>query len=186
MAGIRINVIGASGSGTSTLGRSLASALSLPHFECDDYFHAPCDPPFQNPRPAAERYELIRRDLLPLESWILSGGVAGWSPYPQFDFTCIVFLYVDTDARIRRLRGRERERFGDRILAGGDMHVIHEDFIDWASRYDVGDIEGKTLALHEQYLKEQSCPVLKFRGELPLSDITDDVLCSVRGRENNA
>lgn len=181
MAGIRINVIGASGSGTSTLGRSLTAALSLPHFECDDFFHGPSDPPFQNPRPSEERYKLICQDVLAEESWILSGGIAGWSPYPQLDFTCIVFLYVGTQVRVERLHRREQERFGDRILMGGDMQVIHEEFIDWASRYDVGDIEGKTLAMHEEYLKEQCCPVLEFRGECSLSDITKDVLQSLRG-----
>lgn len=183
MAGIRINVIGASGSGTSTLGRSLASALSLPHFECDDYYHAPCDPPFQSPRSPEQRHRLICQDVLLTESWILSGGIAGWSPYPQLDFTCVVFLYVPTPVRIERLQRRERERFGGRIEESGDMHAIHKDFIDWASRYDVGDIEGKTLALHEEHLKKQCCPVLEFRGELPLSDITESVLQSLRGTD---
>ena len=66
------------------------------------------------------------------------------------------------------------------------MHAIHEEFIDWASRYDAGDVEGKTLALHEAYLKEQHCPVLEFRGELSLSDITREVLQSLRGTESAA
>lgn len=186
MTETRINVIGASGSGTSTVGRSLASALSLPHFECDDYYHAPSDPPFQNPRPAEERYQLICRDVLPKESWILSGGVAGWSPYPQLEFTCIVFLYVPTPVRMERLRWRERDRFGGRIMNGGDMYAIHEALIDWASRYDVGDIEGRTFARHEAYLKDQHCPVLEFRGELAVSDIAEDVVQTLRGTENVA
>lgn len=177
---MRINVIGGSGSGTSTVGRALASALSLPHFDSDDCFHGPSDPPFQNPRPAEERYRRICRDLAPAGNWVLSGGMVDWEPRPQLDFTCIVFLYVPTLIRIERLRRRERARFGDRIRAGGDMHQIHEDFIDWASRYDTGDIEGKTLAMHEAYLKAQRCPVLQFRGERELSNIVNEVIQSVR------
>ncbi|HMO16255.1 MAG TPA: hypothetical protein PKD64_18680 [Pirellulaceae bacterium] len=184
MAEYRINVIGASGSGTSTLGRSLASALAIPHFESDDYFHAPTDPPFQRQRSAEERYELICRDLRRDSNWVLSGGIDGWVPCPKLEFSCVVFLYVRTAIRVERLRLRERMRFGHRIEKGGDMHETHEEFIDWASRYDTGDIEGKTLARHEAYLMNQQCPVLKYRDAGSVSDITASVLKSICGLQN--
>ena len=182
MAETRINVIGASGSGTSTVGRSLASTLSIPHFESDDYYHAPSDPPFQNRRADTDRYELICRDLLSNQNWVLSGGVSEWSPVVKF--TCIVFLYVPTPVRMERLRRRESHRFGERILKGGDMYTIHEEFIDWASRYDAGDIDGKTLARHEAYLKDQDCKVLEFRGVLPVEHIAKMVHESIRAQGN--
>jgi uridine kinase len=179
MTAARINVIGASGCGASTVGRLLASSLSVACFDSDDYYHSPGDPPFQNPRPPQERYALLTRDLSPSESWVLSGGIAGWNPCPELDLTCIVFLYVPAEIRIERLRQRERERFGSRILAGGDMYAAHEAFIEWTSRYDAGDVEGKTLARHEAWLKSQCCPVLEFRGVFAVSDITEDVLRSI-------
>lgn len=176
MAEYRINVIGASGSGTSTLGRSLALALNIPFFDSDDYFHAPTDPPFQKQRPDEERFEMICRDLRPERSWVLSGGIVGWLPCPTLNFTCIVFLYVPTAVRVERLIHRERMRFGDRINEGGDMHETHKKFIDWTSRYDTGGIEGKTLEQHEGYLRNQLCPVLEFRDVGSVSDITASVL----------
>lgn len=179
MSEFRINVIGASGSGTSTLGHSLASALHVPFFESDDYFHAPTDPPYQRQRSAAERCDMIQRDLSPRHSWVLSGGIAGWEPYPNLNFSCVVFLYVPTAVRIARLRFRERQRFGSRIDAGGDMHQTHEEFIDWAAHYDDGHIEGKTLARHEAYLMKQCCPVLEFREMEPVAELTRRVLRSI-------
>lgn len=172
----RINILGASGSGASTVGRTVATALSIPHFDSDDYYHAPSDPPFQNQRPAAERYELMRRDLSPTASWVLSGGVAGWDPYPELDFTCVVFLHVPAEVRLQRLRQREQERFGERVLPGGDMYAAHEEFIHWASRYDIGDVDGKTLARHEAYLQEQTCSVLRFVGTLSVEAITRGIV----------
>ena len=180
MTGIRINLIGASGSGTSTVGRSVASALSLPHFDSDDYYHAPSEPPFQNPRSAEERFELIRRDLSPDASWVLSGGIVGWSPLPHLEFTHVVFLYAPTAVRIKRLRLREQERFGNRILHGGDMYRTHEDFIAWASAYDAGGIEGKTLARHEAHLKAlHGCQILEFRDVTTVGAVTENVVLSV-------
>jgi Shikimate kinase len=41
----RIHILGASGSGTTTLGRALAERLQYPHFDTDDSFWVPTDPP---------------------------------------------------------------------------------------------------------------------------------------------
>ncbi len=178
--GCRINVLGASGSGTSSLGRALAGRLSIAHFESDDYFHAESDPPFTRPRGAEDRYARMMADLGSVESWVLSGGVAGWSPYPELDFTMIVFLVVPTEVRLERLRARERARFGARVLAGGDMFELHEEFIAWAAGYDAGDVEGKTLSRHEAYLAEQRCPVRVVRGVRALAEIADEVMGALR------
>jgi adenylate kinase family enzyme len=175
----RINIIGASGCGASTTGRAVAHELSVPHFDCDDYFHGPSDPPFQNPRSAEERYTLLMGDVAGASSWVLSGGVAGWDPYPQLDFTLMVFLWIPQDLRIERLRRRERERFGSRVALGGDMHEAHMEFIEWASRYDHGDVEGKTLQRHEAYLAEQSCPVMELRSEMTVAEAVARILTTL-------
>jgi len=173
--GTRLNILGASGSGASTLGRLLASELALPYFDSDDYFHGHSDPPFCNPRGAAERYALLTADLDPEESWVLGGGVAGWTPYPELDFTLIVFLWVPTEVRMNRLRSRELERFGERIQPGGDMHAGHVEFAAWAERYDPGDVEGKTLPRHEAWLASQTCPVVECRGTESTRSMADRV-----------
>ena len=172
----RINILGASGCGATTTGRAVAAALSAAHFDSDDYFHAPSDPPFQKPRPALERHAMIVRDLGARPSWVLSGGVAGWTPYPALDFTLVVLLWTPTIERIARLRRREAERFGARIAPGGDMHEIHEAFVAWASRYDAGDVEGKTLARHEAYLAAQTCAVLDLREAMTVAERTETIL----------
>jgi adenylate kinase family enzyme len=40
----RIHLMGASGSGVTTLGRALAARLALPHHDSDDYFWLPTAP----------------------------------------------------------------------------------------------------------------------------------------------
>ncbi len=84
------------------------------------------------------------------------------------------------------MRPRERTRFGTRILEGGDMLETHKEFIDWASRYDVDEIDGKSLAGHEAYLKNQQCPVLEFRGERDVSEIMGFLLRTIRGHGSDA
>jgi len=56
-----IHVIGAAGSGATSLGRALAAALALPHHDADDDLWLPTVLPYRTLREAAER---LRRPVL--------------------------------------------------------------------------------------------------------------------------
>lgn len=172
----RIHITGAAGSGTSTLGKLLANKLHVEHFETDDYFHVPTDPPFQIQRSPEDRLQLITKDLLAHNKWVLSGSVMDWGNSPAFNFDAIVFLYVPLEVRIERLRQREKSRFGDRILEGGDMYEEHQEFIDWASRYEKGDVEGRTLQKHKDYLESVKSRGLSIEGDFSTDQQLERIL----------
>lgn len=178
-AGPRINILGASGSGATTAGRAVA-ALDVPYLDGDHYFHGLSDPPFSAPRSPADRYRMFMDDLGARPRWGLGGGVAGWDPFPELAFTRVVFLWVRP--RFARIRQRERARFGARILPGGGMETIHRDFVAWASRYDAGDVEGKTLARHEVFRARQRCPVVELRGAFPVEHGTAEIRAACERR----
>ena len=75
----RIHITGASGSGTTTLGRALADRLGVPQHDSDDYYWLPTNPPYREKRPAAERITLMESMFLGRSDWILSGSVGGWA-----------------------------------------------------------------------------------------------------------
>ena len=66
----RIHVTGASGSGTTTLGAALAARLHCPHFDADDYFWLPTDPPYEQKRDPALRNASLIRDLSAHRDWV--------------------------------------------------------------------------------------------------------------------
>jgi adenylate kinase family enzyme len=115
----RIHILGASGSGTTTLGRTLAERLQCPHFDTDDYFWLPTDPPYTHQRERTERQQLLMDDLTTQEHWVLSGSLCGWGDVAIPLFELVVFLWIPQDIRMERLRQREHARFGERILPGG-------------------------------------------------------------------
>jgi len=92
-----IHVVGASGSGATSLGRALAGALALPHHDADDYLWLPTVPPYRTLRDAAERLRLMREMFLPRADWVLSGDISGWGDaiIPQFDLA--IFLTAPHD-----------------------------------------------------------------------------------------
>jgi adenylate kinase family enzyme len=176
----RMHITGASGSGTTTLGRALANALAVPHHDTDDYFWQPTTPPYRDQRDAAERLRLMRELFLPRAQWVLSGSLQGWGDPVISYFDLVVFLYTAKDLRLHRLRAREAARFGDDAVSpGGSHHQGTEDFIEWASRYDEGDTVSRTLEKHQTWLASLPCPVIRLNGANPLSDLVTQVVATI-------
>jgi adenylate kinase family enzyme len=176
----RIHITGASGSGTTTLGRAVASALAIPHHDTDDYFWQPTAPPYRDKRDSAERLRLMREMFLPRAEWVLSGSLQGWGDPVISYFDIVVFLYTPRDLRLKRLRAREASRFGiDAVAPGGWRHQETEDFIEWASDYDEGDTVSRTLEKHQTWLASLPCPVIRLDGASSLSELVAQVVAAV-------
>ena len=71
----RIHILGASGSGTTTLGAALAERFGVIHLDTDEYFWEPTDPPFQHPRARKQRQTLLAAALDAHSRWTLSGSL---------------------------------------------------------------------------------------------------------------
>jgi adenylate kinase family enzyme len=74
----RIHLLGASGSGTTTLGMALSERFGGVQLDTDDYFWEPPAPPFQRPRDRYDRQLLLTAALDVPPRWVLSGSLCGW------------------------------------------------------------------------------------------------------------
>ena len=168
-----IHLTGASGSGTTTLGRAIAACLGIVHLDTDDFFWMPADPPFTVKRPEAKRLELLQQAARRAGRCVLSGSLAGWGDALIPLFERVVYLQTPTPLRLQRLHLRKFDQFGRRILPGGDMHEEHLEFLHWASRYDSAGLEQRSALLHRQWLEQLHCPVHRVDGELPVQENLD-------------
>jgi adenylate kinase family enzyme len=167
----RIHIVGASGSGTTSLAAGIAARYGHRHLDTDDLFWLPTTPPFQKTRPREERVALLRQAVARSGSWVLSGSLCGWGDPFIPHFQLVVFLAVAAPVRLARLRRREIERYGEHAIAsGGELHRAHEELLDWAGRYDTGGAEMRSRALHEAWLATMPCPVIRLEGELSAAD----------------
>lgn len=157
----RIHIFGASGSGATTLGRKLA--LHLPHvnFDGDDYFWIE---KFSRQREPNERVVLLKEDLSKHKYWILSGAVCGWGDELKPNFDLVIFLYVPKEIRLQRLKYREIQRYGTAALLGGAKYEQSQAFLEWAALYDEAGMQVRSKLLHENWISDLSCPVLKIEG----------------------
>jgi AAA domain len=173
----RIHILGASGSGTSTLGSALARRLGVSHTDADSLYWVPTDPPYTTPRPPEDRQALLLRTLPTNGHWVFSGAATKWAAPLESHYDLVVFLRLDPAIRMDRLRRREATRFGTRILPGGDMVATNTAFIAWAEAYDTAGSLRRGLVTHEAWLADQPAPVLRLDSLALVEALVAAVLC---------
>ena len=97
---------------------------------------------------------------------VLSGSIGSWGQEIEDAFDFIVFLYLPAGVRIERLRRRETEKYG----------FADPKFLEWASQYDEGPSEGRSLAKHNAWLAQRRCPVLRLDSDLTVDERLSQVL----------
>jgi adenylate kinase family enzyme len=152
--------MGASGTGTTTLGRALGSDLSFPVFDTDDYYWLPSTQPFQHKQDPEVRLARLLQDLKVTSRAIISGSILNWGLELEDSLSLIVFLTVPTAVRIARLETREIRTYGR----------VDPQFLAWAAQYDDGKMSGRSRERHEQWLSRRTCKVLRIDGDTSTVD----------------
>lgn len=168
----RLHITGASGSGTTTLGRALADAWAVPHADTDDYYWLPTAPPYRDKRPAADRVALMTRVFAPRSAWVLSGSISSWGAPVLDAVDAVVFLTLAGPERLARLEARERRRHD----VGDVDPAAHAAFVAWARSYDDPAFDGRSRHRHEAWLATLRCPVLRLDAAAPPTQLRDAVL----------
>lgn len=176
---MKLLIMGASGAGSTTLGKALSERLHIPYFDTDQYFWLPSEPPFTVRRLPEERNALLQADLDAAGHGIVGGSLINWSKYWASAFDYIVFLYLPNHIRMERLQQREFERYGTVILNDPERKKQHAAFLEWANGYDDNTAHGRTLAAQEKWLQQVSCPVIEIRGNYALSEKITMVLQTI-------
>jgi len=168
----RLHIIGGSGSGTTTLGRAIADAWSVPHADSDDYFWVPTDPPYTQQRNPARRVELMLEVFAQRSVWVLSGAINGWGEEILQRCDAVVLLSLGAHERLQRIEQRERIR---RRTEEINTEAFGE-FMTWASSYDDPEFQGRSRARHEAWLATLKRPVLRLDSSPTVQELRDEVL----------
>lgn len=172
----RLHVTGASGAGTTTLARAVATAWSVPHADTDDYFWLPTTPPYVAKRDPAERLGLMDEVFVGRNAWVLSGSLMGWGEPLLEHIDAVVFVSLDHQTRMERLHSRETLRYGEAIAPGGEREADYRDFMTWADGYEDATFDGRNRAQHEEWLGALDCPVLHLDSAVSVEQLQAAVL----------
>ncbi len=162
----RINIVGAPGSGTTTLGRALAARLAIHFADADDFYWKPTTPPFREKYDADLRLRTILSHLAQSDGSVISGSVCGWGTELEDSFDLVVFLSLPTALRLQRIEARETALFGSADPA----------FLAWAAQYEEGKLPGRSRARHEAWLARLQCRILRFESDQDVEHHVDRII----------
>jgi len=172
---MKIQIIGASGTGKSTLGKAIGRKTGVFWIDTDRYLWK--DEDFTENYPILDRLKLYQNDMSNHSDYIVSGSVHSWNPQGFQDRELLVLLTIDEIIRMKRLYDREYVRYGERMLPGGDHYELTREFLNWCQTYLTEDENAIcSLACHKLRLREAACKTLILDGNQPVEALCDVVL----------
>jgi hypothetical protein len=172
---MKIQVIGASGTGKSTLCKYISEKTGAYWIDTDKYLWK--DHFFTEIYPVEERFKMYHDEITSHQNYVVSGSVYSWNPKGFNDRELLVLMTLDEDIRMKRIYNREFSRFGERILPGGDHYQLTCEFLDWCKTYLTADEHAVcSFASHRLRLKEANCKTLILDGNQPVDILSTCVL----------
>lgn len=158
-----IMIIGPSGSGKTTLGRIIARKLGYPYFDVDDYiWKRDTDEPYTQMYTKAEKISRLSNDIAPYEHFVMAGSMSSFHYAFDDKFAMMVYLYAEPDIRARRVHNRALERFGGRVLEGGDLYENHKKFMEGNHRYESDG--SPNMNEQKEWMNSLPCVKLELDG----------------------
>jgi adenylate kinase family enzyme len=177
---MKINILGASGVGVSTLGEALAAETGVSFFDNDNFYWEPAAEPFSIKRDKDLRNDLLLNQLALHQSWILGGPMFSWGIADQLTFDLVVFLHLPQTIRMHRLHQREYQRYGDAIHNDPYRAKNHREFMDWAAGYDDDSAPtSRTISKQRNWLQSLSVPVLEISGDTTVKERVERVVTAM-------
>ena len=113
---MKILLFGASGTGTTTLGKEIEKRTDFKHLDVDDYYWKKTNPPFQEKIPLAKRNKHLMVDFNKSDNVVVSGSLVSWGKEWERVFDLAVFMRLENKERMERLKKREVKRYGKSLF----------------------------------------------------------------------
>lgn len=156
--GIGIMVCGLNGCGKSTLGKALAQELGF-HFIDNEYLffsRAKLDEPYTSPRSRAEAETLFAQEVNEHNNFVFASVTGDYAKNIDDLYQYVILIDVPKEIRMQRVRNRSFDKFGNRMLQGGDLYELEEAFFEY--------IENRPENHVEKWVETLNCPIIRVDG----------------------
>lgn len=165
-----IIVCGLNGTGKSTLGKALAEKLHFYFIDIENLYFPKTDPQYiyAAPRTREDVAELLIYEMRAHENFILASVKGDYGEDIYSFFRCVILLDVPKDIRLQRVKERSFQKFGNRMLSGGDLYEQEEKFFRFVEFRDENTVE--------EWVKSLKCPVIRINGTKPIEENVDFII----------
>ncbi len=124
-----IIICGLNGAGKSTLGKTLAEKLHFHFIDIENLYFPKTNPDYIYawPRTREDVEECLLYEIRTHENFILASVKGDYGEDIYSFFQSAILLDVPKDIRLQRVKERSFQKFGNRMLSGGDLfeHIIY-------------------------------------------------------------
>ena len=138
--------------------------------DTEDLFFPKTDPTYMyaSPRMREEVEKVLFREIRTHENFVFAAvkGDYGEAIYPFFRY--IIWMDAPKDIRMQRVKNRSFQKFGNRMLPGGDLYEQEEEFFEL--------VRARSESTVEKWIQLLNCPVLRIDGTKPIKENIDFIL----------
>ena len=173
--GIGIQICGLNGSGKSTLGKVLAERMGFHFIDNENLYFSKTNinEPYTDPKSRMEVERLLTEEVRKHPDFVFSAvkGDYGEDIIPMYNY--VVVIEVPKEIRSQRVRNRSFQKFGSRMLMGGDLHSQEEAFFQM--------VDSRQDDYIENWLQKVSCPIIRVNGTRPIEENVAYIIQAIDG-----
>ena len=123
---------------------------------------------YSSPRTREEVEKLLFSEIKAHENFVFASvkGDYGENIYPFFRYA--VLIGVSKDIRIQRVINRSFQKFGNRMLIGGDLHEQEEKYFDF--------VKSRSENTVEEWIQSMKCPIIRIDGTKSIEENVDFII----------
>ncbi len=171
-----IIICGLNGTGKSTLGKALAEKLHFYFIDIEDLYFPKINPDYiyASPRTREEVGKILLHEMKMHKNFILASvkGDYGEDIYSFFQY--VILLDVPRDIRLQRVKERSFQKFGSRMLSGGDLFEQEEKFFHF--------VESRNENIVEEWVKSLKCPIIRIDGTKSIDENTNFIIERIQNK----
>ena len=159
-----ILICGLNGAGKSTLGKGLAERLGWQFIDNEELYFPKTDEQYTyaSPRGKEEVIRLLEEKIEKDRHFVFAAVKGDYGDKLLSLLDCIVVVSAPRERRLARVRERSFQKFGDRILAGGDLGEKEN---AWFAL-----VESRPEDFVEKWLESVDRPVIHVDGTRPIEE----------------
>ena len=147
-----------------------AARMQVYFIDNEDLFFPKTDPNYiyASPRTREEAEKMLFHAIKVHENFVFAAvkGDYGEAIYPFFQYA--VLIDTPKDIRVQRVKKRSFQKFGKRMLPGGDLHEQEEKFFEF--------VTSRPESTVEEWIQLLSCPILRIDGTKPVEENVDFII----------
>ena len=162
--GTGIIICGLNGAGKSTMGKVLAKGLGVCFIDIEALYFPKTDPhyTYASPRTRKEVEQLLHSKIKAHKDFVLASVKGDYGENIRPFFRYAVLIDVPRDIRLQRVKERSFQKFGSRMLPGGDLYEQEENFFNL--------VKSRAENTVEEWVQSLGCPVIRVDGTKPIEE----------------